>query len=215
MDEFVYMDSDILVTPIIDSIFDGYADLVENYPIFLKYTWDWVFVNGRPQVGDSILKKIDIPRNPTVYSLCAGLFIGNKNCRSFIKDYLRICLDPDLIKMCAEDKVVYEEFNDEPIANALVWLYNGNKYIQPDFLWTWKADSVDFAFDSYEKNFEGLNVHECLPEHYKIPHPYEIPTGLSVMPKFQNNFLGTHGIKDLEEIKKAAEIIERRFNVLN
>lgn len=211
IDEFVYLDADILVTPIIDSVFTKYADLIENSPIFLKYTWDWVFVNGKPQVGDKILEKLDIERNPTVYSLCAGFFIGNKNCKSFMSDYKRICLDPDLIKMCIDDPLVYEEFNDEPIANAVVWLYEGKHYVQPDLLWTWNFESVKFMFDFYDGKVGSLPEHPSLPNHYQIPQEYEIPHGLSVIPKLKMNLLGIHSLKDPEMIRKAAEEIEKRF----
>jgi hypothetical protein len=211
VDEFVYLDADILVTPVIDSVFSKYADLIENSPIFLKYTWDWISIKGNPQVGDSILQKLGIERKPTVYSLCAGFFIGNKNCKSFMRDYCRICLDPDLIKRCVEDPSVYEEFNDEPIANAVVWLYEGKHYVQPDFLWTWKSDSVKFMFDFYDGKTGDLPNHVCLPNHYKIPDEYEIPHGLSVIPKLKMNLLGIHGLKNPEMIKEAAEEIEKRF----
>jgi hypothetical protein len=211
VEEFVFLDADILVSPNIDSLFTKYSELIENYPLFLKYTWDIIFTQGRPHVSDGILKLIGIIRNQTIYSLCAGFFMGNINCKSFFNDWSKYCSYQNLIDYWADNPDISSDFNDETIANALVWLYEGRKYVQPDFLWTWKYDSVRFAFDFYERSSAELPRHVCLPNHYKIPDEYEIPSGLSVIPVNKNNLLGTHGIKDLEEIKKTAEEIDKRF----
>lgn len=210
IDEFVFLDSDIVVTPSIDTIFEKYSALIENSPIFIRYSWDTVSVNGRPHVSDKILERIGIPRNPTLTALCTCFFIANKNCKSFFKDWEKFCFDPELIKYCAENKEAWGEFNDESIANALVWLYGGRISVITDIMWLWFSKSVKFAYDFYDGSVGDLPKHESLQSHYKIPPEYEMPYGLSVLPQEKKELLGFHGIKDIEEIKIAIEEIEKR-----
>lgn len=212
VDEFVFLDGDILVSPNIDSLFERYSDKISNYPLFLKYSWDVISVNGVPHVSDSILNIIGIDRIQKVPALCAGFFIGNINCKSFISDWAEYSSYQKKIDHWIENPGIAFNFNDETIANALIWLYDGDKYADPDFLWTWRYDSVKFAFDFYEGKCGELSLHESLQNHYKIPPEYEIPYGLSVIPVDKNKFLGTHGIKDLDDVKKTAEEIDLRFS---
>jgi hypothetical protein len=212
VEEFVFLDSDILVTPSIDTVFTKYSNLVQNSPIFIRYSWHIITVNGRPHVSDKILERVGAKRNLSLPALCSGFFIANSNCKSFFSDWVRCCLDTELIKYCAENKEAWGEFNDESVANALVWLYEGMMTIATDLQWAWNNGSVKFAFDFYDGKKGELPRHESLPTHYRIPPEYEIPSGLSVLPGNKIDLLGTHGIKDPQEIKNAANEIDRRFN---
>jgi len=211
VEEFVFLDSDVLVTPSIDIIFNKYSDLIENSPIFIRYSWDIVTVNGRPHTSDIVLERTGSKRKSFPGSVCSGIFIANKNCKSFFSDWTKYCFDEELIRYCVENNEAWGEINDESTATALVWLYGGKNTIVTDFVWAWTGEAVKFVFDFYDGKVGNLPKHESLSSHYRIPPEHEIPYGLSVIPQNKLDLLGTHGIKDLEEIKKAAEEIDKRF----
>jgi len=210
VDEFVFLDSDVLVTPAIDSVFLNYGDSISNFPIFLRYSWDWVTTNGKQHVADIILERIGISRAPTVTSLCTCLFIANRNCKSFLSDWEKYCSDPEIIKFALSPEG-YGGFTDESVANAVAWLYRCNISIPTNLCWAWKYEPVKYVFDFYDGIISDLERHTSQPTHYKLSGENEVPFGLSVIPERKNNFLGFHFIKDLETIKKVAEEIEKRF----
>jgi hypothetical protein len=210
VDTVVMLDSDILPTPAIDSVFDNYESQVENYPLFLKYAWDIISVMGRPLVSEHIQNVIGI--HPSrIPAMCSCLCIANRNCISFLEDWKYWCENEELLRYHYVDhKDIYFDFNDESIANALLWKYNADKYIPCDLMWAWKAESVKFAFDFYEGTVGELPIHESNEKHYRVPEAYEVPYGLSVLPKQKRDLLGFHGIKDIEQINASiAEILTR------
>lgn len=210
LDEFVFLDSDILVTPVIDSLFIKYSQKISNYPIFLRYSWDWVTTNGKPHVADIILERIGISRNPTITSLCTCLFVANKNCRSFLEDWERYCFDSEIVKF-ALSPAGYGGFTDESVANALAWEYECDKSIPTNLFWSWKYEPVKYVFDFYDGLTDSLPRHPSQLSHYKLEGENEVPFGLSVIPESKQDFLGVHFLKDPETIKIVAAEIKKRF----
>jgi hypothetical protein len=211
IEEFVFLDSDILVTPVIDSVFIKHGHKISNYPIFLRYSWDWVTTNGKPHVADILLDRIGIKREPTITSLCTCLFIANRNCKSFISDWEKYCTDSEIMKFALSPQG-YGGFTDESVANALAWLYKCDKSIPTDLLWAWKYEPVKYVFDFYDGLLTGeLPKHSSQMTHYKLEGENEVPFGLSVIPESKQNFLGTHFLKDVELIKKVSTEIGNRF----
>jgi hypothetical protein len=205
------LDSDILPTPNIDSVFDKYEQQVENYPIFLKYAWDVITVMGRPLVSDYIQTIIGV-LPAKIPAICSCLCIANKNCISFLEDWKYWCENEYLIKYhYVLNKEIYYDFNDESIVNALLWKYGATKYIPCDLMWAWKHESVKYAFDFYEGKVGELSIHESNPQHYRVPQQYEVPHGLSVLPLHKRNLIGFHGLKDLTEINLSIDEIRQRF----
>lgn len=212
VDVVVMLDSDIIVTPSIDNIFKEYESEIENYPLFIKYSWDIISVLGRPLVSDYIKQYIG-SNNPKIYAICSCTCIANKNCLSFLEDWKCYCEDKNLIKYHYEtNKEIYFDFNDESIANALLWKYNATKVLPTNLQWAWKCESVKFTFDFYEGKIGSLEPHSSLfNSHWKIPEQYEVPYGLSVIPFNKNNLWGFHGPKDVKEIELIDEEINNRF----
>jgi hypothetical protein len=210
IEEFIFLDTDILITPSIDKIFDEYSESIENYPIFLRYSWDFVTTNGKQHVPDLALEKMGISRNPTCTSLCTCFFIANKNCKTFFLDWKRYCEDSDLIKFALTPEG-YGGFTDEAIANGLIWSYGGNKSIPTNLMWAWKYDPVKFAFDFYDGLVDELPRHSSQPSHYQLTGENEVPYGLTVIPQSKQDWIGTHFIKDPEIIRLVAEEIDKRF----
>lgn len=211
LDTVVMMDSDILPTPNIDDIFYFYEDEIENYPIFIKYAWNIVYVMGRPLVSEHIQKTIQTT-DAKIPAVCSCMCIANKNCVSFLEDWKYWCQNKDLIKYhYVDNKDIYFDFNDESIVNTLLWKYDAQKYIPCNLMWAWKYESVKFAFDFYDNKVGELPIHESNAEHYRVPEQYEVPFGLSVLPKQKRNLIGFHGPKDLHEINLIIEEIKTRF----
>lgn len=213
VDTVIMLDSDIIVTRNIDNIFDEYESQLENYPIFMKYAWDIVSVLGRPLVSDYIKEYIGVNISSKIYSICSCTCIANKNCLSFLEDWKSYCEDKHLIEYHYEtNKEIYFDFNDESIANALLWKYNATKVLPTNLQWAWKHESVKFALDFYEGKTEQLQRHSSLQTtHWKIPDQYEVPYGLSVIPLNKKDLWGFHGPKDLNEINLILNELETRF----
>jgi len=207
----VMLDSDILPTPNIDLIFDRYENELENYPIFIKYAWDVVYVMGRPLVSEHIQNTIGAS-GAKIPAICSCMCIANKNCVSFLEDWKYWCENEELIKYhYVNNKEIYYDFNDESIVNALLWKYDATKYLPCDLMWAWKHESVKFALDFYEGKVGELPIHESNAEHYRVPGEYEVPHGLSVLPRQKRNLLGFHGLKDIDQINLSSYEIEKRF----
>jgi hypothetical protein len=211
VDTVVMLDSDILPTPSIDSIFDKYESDIENYPLFLKYAWNVIFVMGRPLVSDHIQNTIGtLPAK--IPAICSCLCIANRNCISFLEDWKYWCENEELLRYhYMENKDIYFDFNDESIVNALLWKYGAEKYIPCDLMWVWKSESVRFAFNFYEGTVGELPIHESNENHYRVPPAYEVPYGLSVLPRQKRNLLGFHGLKDMGQIDASIQQITNRF----
>lgn len=207
----VMLDSDILPSPNIDDVFKKYENEVENYPIFLKYAWNIVSVMGRPLVSEYIRNMIE-SSPPKIPSMCSCLCIANRNCISFLEDWKYWCENEEMVRYhYIINKDIYFDFNDESIANALLWKYGADKYIPCDLMWAWKSESVKFAFDFYDGKVGELPMHESNHQHHRVPGEYEVPHGLSVLPVSKRDLLGFHGLKDLNEIELSLSEIKKRF----
>jgi hypothetical protein len=207
----VMLDSDILPTPAIDGVFRTYEMEVENYPLFIKYAWDIITVMGRPLVSNHIQSVIG-NSEPRIPAMCSCMCIANRNCLSFLEDWKYWCENEELLRYhYVEHKDIYFDFNDESIVNALLWKYNAEKYIPCNLMWAWKYESVKFAFDFYEGKVGDMPIHQSNPHHYRVPEAYEVPFGLSVLPKNKQQLYGFHGIKDINQIQLSATEINSRF----
>ncbi len=211
VDTIVYLDLDIIVTPSIDTIFEKYSDSIGNSPLFLKYTWDVIIKEGGPLVPDKYLDVMGINRIQTLPSLCSCIYIANKNCLSFSKDWSALCWNKSLIEYYHnEGKARFVDFEDEQSANLMSWIYEETEYIQPDVAFVDKAASVKYVLDFY-KSTQMLPMHPCLPNHLQIEKEFEIPSGLSVIPKNKSDLIAFHGLKNEIEIINAIELIKNEY----
>lgn len=210
VDTVVMLDSDILPTPNMDTIFDRCESEIENYPIFIKYAWDVVFVMGRPLVSEYIQQTVGA-FNPRIPAICSCMCVANINCISFLEDWKYWCENEQLINYhYIDNKDIYFDFNDESIVNALLWKYGATKYLPCDLMWAWKYESVRYAFDFYDGKVGELPVHESNHAHYRVPGEFEVPYGLSVLPFQKRHLLGFHGLKDLSHIDLSINEIRQR-----
>lgn len=213
LDTIIMLDSDIIVTPSIDNIFNEYELLIENYPIFIRYSWDIVTVNDRAQVTDFIKNYIGTSSfNKKITDICSCLCIYNRNCIQFLEEWKRYCQDEYLIDYYYnKNKDIYYDFNDEAIANALLWKYGATKTLPCNLQWATKYEDIKFTFDFYDGKTQQLSKHSSILTHYQIPTEYDFPIGLSVIPENKKNLWGFHGLKDINEIKLIINEIDIRW----
>ena len=211
VDTIIMLDSDIVVTPVIDDVFDEYENEIENYPIFLRYSWTIINIMGRQHVSDYIREYVGA-KHQNLTAICSCLCIANRNCLSFLEEWKQYCEDKHLIDYhYNQNPDIYFDFNDEAIANALLWKYKATKVMECNLVWGVEEKTATFAFEYYDGRIGKLERHSSYPSHFKVPEEYEVPFGLSVLPERKRDMWGFHGPKDIEEIKKIANIIETRF----
>lgn len=211
LNEIVYLDLDIVITPEIDTIFKKYTNKINNTPLFLKYTWDVITKEGGPLVPDMYLEIMGMERTPTLPALCSCLYILNKNCLAFVKDWESLCWNKKLIEYYHTiGKQRFVDFEDEQSANLLCWLYGETEYLQPDVTFLSNANAIEYALSLYEAKI-NLDRHTNLTKYYKIPVEYEIPTGLSIIPENKSDIIAFHGLKDELEIIKSINLIKNKF----
>lgn len=216
-EEFIYLDSDVLPTPNIDSMFDIWSKQCTNYPLLSKYPPNNYFVEGRPLVTDKVLNVLGISRHmQSVHSLCAGFFFFNRNCLPFIitwtsliqgQKYTDAFTKPDgtgNLDMC--------QYADESAYNALMWVYGYDKYIGP-MVWTSMSKCVKYVLDSYTTPIE-MRLHPDYPNTYAwTPDEYSSPYvgDSSVFPVNKNDLFAFHAIKDYKEFELGIKYVDELY----
>jgi autotransporter strand-loop-strand O-heptosyltransferase len=125
-DTIVYLDSDIIVTPYIDSVFDMY-DVNTQYPYLTAGVYDYLFINGKGSSTDM--------NNTLEYPLCnllnvnqsvrntyrtTNIYIASQAAIPFIKEWNTTCNLPIVLS----NHNLYAPFHEETIINVLLWKYN-------------------------------------------------------------------------------------------
>jgi hypothetical protein len=216
-DEFVYLDSDVLPTPNIDSMFDIWSTQCTTFPLLSKYPPNDYFIEGRPLVLDRVLNILGISRNKqSVPSLCAGFFFFNRNCMSFLQtwtsfiqstEYINAFVKPDSygnLEMC--------QYTDEGAGNALLWLYDYTEYIGP-MVWTSLGECVKYVLTSFKESIPTV-YHPDYPKTYGwTPDQYAYPYigNASVYPLNKQDMFAFHAIKNYTEFELGIKYIEELY----
>ncbi len=217
IDEFVYLDSDVIPTPNIDLMFDIWSKQCTNFPLLSKYPPNHYFIEGRPLVLDKVLNILGISRNKqSVYSLCAGMFFFNRKCLSFIKTWTSLIQSKEYIDTFVKhDGLGNKEmcqYTDEGAANALMWLYGYNNYIGP-MVWTSLSKCVYYVLNCY-KTPTNVSLHSDYPNTYAwTPDEYSYPYvgNASVFPINKRDLFAFHAIKDETQFIESINYIEQLY----
>ena len=217
IDEFVYLDSDVLPMPNIDSMFDIWSKQCTEFPLLSKYPPNHYFIEGRPLVLDKVLNILGISRQKqSVYSLCAGMFFFNRNCLSFIKTWICLIQSKEYIDtFVKEDGLGNKEmcqYTDEGAANALMWLYGYNGYIGP-MVWTSLSKCVEFVLNTYREPISVV-LHSDYPQtHAWTPDEYSYPYvgNASVFPLKKHDLFAFHAIKDETQFVESINYVEQLY----
>ena len=124
-----YIDSDTVVTPYIDRIFD-YMPSDSVHPYFTQGIYDYLFINGRGGVEtrDEMHKSLEHPAcelfgvDQLVRSKYhqTGYFVAGQSCFDFLDEWEWMCNHPKVLS----NPQYYAPYHEETIANVLLWKYN-------------------------------------------------------------------------------------------
>jgi len=124
-EEAAYIDADSVATKHVDRIFDM-RNAEEEYPSFVEGIYDVLFMGGRGGIyGDDFTRSLEHPAceffgvDQTVRKdyRQTGYFVSGQNCIPFLKEWHEMCSDPEISENCW----LYAPFNEETIANVLLW----------------------------------------------------------------------------------------------
>ena len=123
-----YIDTDSVATKSVDSIFD-YFDVDSNYPYFTEGIYEYLLVNGRGGADsrDDLSGTLEAPacellginqQNRGMYKQ-TGYFVAGQNCLDWLAEWSWLCQHPSIMR----NNAWYAPFNEETIANVLLWKY--------------------------------------------------------------------------------------------
>lgn len=128
-DNVCYIDCDSVATPYIDNVFDLF-NIHSFYPFFTEGIYDYLMLNGRggAESFDDLSTTLEHPAchilginqyNRKKYRT-SNIFVAGQNCIGFLDEWYWIMIHPLILK----DPSFYAPFEDETIANCLLWKYN-------------------------------------------------------------------------------------------
>jgi autotransporter strand-loop-strand O-heptosyltransferase len=125
----VYVDSDIVVTPYIDTVFDMY-DVTTPYPYITEGVYEYVLSNGRGGADskEDLSTTLEHPScelfNVNQYVRQAyrttNIYIAGQASLPFIEEWEHMCNNPLVMK----EHTWYAPFHEETLINVLLWKYN-------------------------------------------------------------------------------------------
>ena len=127
-----YIDTDSVATKSVDSIFD-YFDVDSAYPYFTEGIYEYLLVNGRGGADsrDDLSGTLEAPacellginqQNRGMYKQ-TGYFVAGQNCLDWLAEWSWMCQHPFIMR----NNGWYAPFNEETIANCLLWKYKQYK----------------------------------------------------------------------------------------
>jgi len=190
-----YIDSDTVVTPHIDKIFD-YIPADSSHPYFTQGIYDYLFINGRGGVEtrEELHKSLEHPAcelfgvdqsNRWKYHQ-TGYFVAVNSCMDFLDEWEWMCNHPKVIT----NPQLYAPYHEETIANVLLWKYN----IQ---------DGLPYMYINYTKS---IDVSE-LPFNGEDQYLAE----WTRLPRKEEELMALHGEKRVPFMKYTMDQFKKRI----
>jgi autotransporter strand-loop-strand O-heptosyltransferase len=194
-----YIDSDVIVTPYIDRVFDLY-DTNKSYPYATEGVYDYLFVGSRGGANsrDDLSTTLEHPVcelfgiNQYVRQRyrTTNIFVAGQNTIEFLEEWYWMCNHPKVLK----NFEWYAPFHEETILNVLLWKYNfleGLPYVYVNG----GSDEIDEIY--------GNSIFTGTEEHIR---PW------IRIPSHEENLLVFHGEKRIDKmeemIKKLKEYVK-------
>ena len=189
-----YIDCDSVATPYIDRIFELFYKH-SFYPFFTEGIYDFLMMNGRG--GASSMEDLSTTlERPACNALginqynrkkyrTSNLFVSGQNCIEWLDEWYWMETNPKILS----NPEFYAPFQDETIANCLLWKYNfqdGLPYVYTNA----SLDKIDKIYN--EIGFTGND--EFISDWFKLPSKKE-------------NLLAFHG-------EKRINVMEQMINKL-
>lgn len=210
-DTAIYLDSDVLVLPNIEELF-GYSDRIQTYPLFTKAVYETIFWNTEPQFTNgkwncsckTLADQMEIDyRN---WYVGTGLFMFNSDCVGFIDDWISLC---DHVGRTGDWRTI-APYHEETIANVLLWRIKAERRLPLSFL---NATDAKFVERLYEFTDTNLTPFDHTNHSFDFYVRGTEPEYWSKIPLNKNWIKAIHGIKNVEEIDKALEIITNVYEL--
>ena len=195
-----YVDSDSIATPLVDTIF-SYYDENSFHPYFVEGIYEFLIFNGRGGIGpssngtwDSTLEHstcelFNVDQSVRKNYRQTGYFVSGQNTYDFLDEWYWMCNNPKVLK----NNELYAPFNEETIANVLLWKYKINKGL-PYIYVNGTLDTVKKMYTEVE--YKGSNVRNFLDSWLRAPEE-------------KNHLLFFHGEKNPEKMKKMVDEIKK------
>ena len=176
-----YIDTDSIATDKINSIFD-YFDGGSSYPYFTEGIYEYLIVNGRGgaesredlsgtlEAPACELFSIDQSARSTYRQ--TGYFVAGQNCLDWLKEWAWMCQHPAIMR----NNAWYASFNEETLANCLLWKYKQNKGLPYCYI------------NGLHDKLEYKNHEYFIKEWQKVP--------------LEQNHLFYHGEKDINKLNQ-------------
>lgn len=191
-DNVAYIDCDSIVTPYIDRIFELF-NKHSFYPFFTEGIYDFLMMNGRGGASsyDDLSTTLEHPAchvlginqyNRKKYRT-SNLFVAGHNCIDWLEEWYWMETNPKILN----NPEYYAPFQDETIANCLLWKYN----FQDGLPYVYTNASLDKIEEIYnELGFTGEDRH--IANWFKLPSKKE-------------NLLAFHGEKRIDIMEQMIE----------
>lgn len=171
-DNVCYVDCDSVATPYIDRVFELF-NKHSFYPFFTEGIYDFLMMNGRGgAIGNDFSTTLEHPacelfginQNNRKKYRTSNIFVAGRNCIDWLDEWYWMETNPKILN----DPEFYAPFQDETIANCLLWKYNfqdGLPYVYTNA----SLDRIDKIY--YEIGFNGKT--NMISEWFKLPSKKE------------------------------------------
>jgi hypothetical protein len=177
-----YIDTDSVATKNVDSIFD-YFNVDSSYPYFTEGIYEYLIVNGRggAESRDDLSGTLEAPacelfginqQNRGMYRQ-TGYFVAGQNCLDWLAEWSWLCQNPSILR----NNAWYAPFNEETIANCLLWKYKQYKGLPYCYI------------NGLRKNLIFTGYDNLISDWVKIPAT-------------EGKLIFFHGEKDIEKINQ-------------
>ena len=176
-----YIDTDSVATMYVNRIFDFFPK-DSTYPYFTEGIYEYLLVNGRGGADskDDLNGTLEAPAcelfgiNQYVRERYkqTGYFVAGQNCLDWLAEWSWMCQHPSIMR----NNAWYAPFNEETIANILLWKYNQQKGLPYCYI------------NGLHYELEYKNHEYFLKDWVKVP--------------LRENHLFYHGEKDINKINQ-------------
>jgi len=192
----VYVDSDSIATPNIDRVFEMYP-INTPYPYLTEGIYEWLLFNGRGGAKDRndlsttlehpVCELFGIDQYVRQRYRTSNFFIAGQKAIDFLEEWYWMCMNPKVQK----DPPHYAPYQEETLANALLWKYNYQKGLPLTYINT-TSERIDEVYTKVK--FTG--------ETYMLGEWYRVPTS-------KKNILLFHGEKRLDKMQEMLDKVKK------
>jgi autotransporter strand-loop-strand O-heptosyltransferase len=190
-----YVDSDSIATSLVDTIF-SYFKQGSNFPYFVEGIYEFLMLNGRGGGGalnetleHNACELFNVDQSVRRNYRQTGYFVAGQNTYDFLDEWYWMCNHPKILNNISH----YAPFNEETIANVLLWKYN----IQEGLPYIYVNGTLNTVNKMYnEVEYKGDGVRNFQGEWLRVPYRKE-------------HLLFFHGEKNPETMKQMVEEIKK------